>query len=249
MLRRKSSEMEEDEVEFISKKLKSDDEVTPLAGPSRVTPSRIVANTVEPSPITVKELSAPITKKNFNAMVLESGILNGKWNKSEADIVDFIKKDSRFKLVAEEKLSGYKSQAVHSLYKGLEKSKERQNDEFAVEQRRREALWNSTASNLSHFKETYQLQPFLDYGNIDGYSIEAVHAGGTADVVLTTASTRKHPLSWSEKLLLPVFLPIEAKSAFNSSLNGKQRRNQIQGLDVSYRSTSMTPLQILVFSP
>ena len=82
MIGRKSSEMEEDEFKK-EKKLKAADEVIPAAGTSaQGSIAPIVANNVV-APVTVKELSAPVTKKNFNAMVLESGILDGKWNRSD----------------------------------------------------------------------------------------------------------------------------------------------------------------------
>ncbi len=74
MIGRKSSEMEEDEIEFFQEKKLKADEVTPLAGSStQGINAGIVANNVV-APVTVKELSAPVTKKNFNAMVLESGV-------------------------------------------------------------------------------------------------------------------------------------------------------------------------------
>ena len=138
--------------------MKPADEVIPAAGTSaQGINAPIQIKTYIKIYLTVKELSAPVTKKNFNAMVLETCILDGKWNRSEAAIVAIIKKDGRFKLVAEEKLAGYKNNAVNSFMRGLKKFKESQDNEFALEQRRREALWNSTASNLNHFKETFHI--------------------------------------------------------------------------------------------
>jgi hypothetical protein len=232
MLVRDSIEMEEDEVQFIAeKKLKFEKEVIPLAGSSKgILPSIVADISVVSSKIALPALSEVVTKKNFNKMVLESNILDGKWNLSYAAIVAIIKRDIRFTLVAEEKLAGYKSKPKDSLVIGLNKYRARNEDEFTNEQMRREGNWKPDSNNLKYSKETYQLQPLLDCGIIDGYSIESVQSGGTADIVLTAASTRENPLSWSDKLLLPVFLPIEAKCSFLSNRNSNQLQHNINGL-------------------
>ena len=205
----KSSRRKLAQSSFSEKKFKVEREFA--AGPSRGIPLGLVNEEEKAPPVVVPALSEVVTKKNFNKMVLESRILDGKWKLSESDIVAIIRRETRFKLVLEEKLKGYKGQAFHRLVASLKLNHAKQEDEFAIEQRRRESKWKPDAENLCLSKETFQLQPLLDHGNVEGYAIETVHAGGSADIVLTKASTtREYPLSWSEKLLLPVFLPIKA---------------------------------------
>ena len=199
-------------------------------GPStKGIPTGIVANYIQVEPV-LMELSEVVTKKNFNKMVLESRIIDGKWSLSQADMIAVLKRDFRFKEVVKEKLTGYKEKPETRLIAGLKKSKAAQEDEFYIEQTKRESKWKPDCNNLCFSKETYQLQPLLDHGNIDGYSLETVQADGTADFVLTKSSSQIDPISWSEKLLLPVFLPIEAKSSFMSGLNSKKRQHAINGL-------------------
>ena len=226
MLVRNSVEMEDEEVRFLSeKKLKFESEFA--AGPS----NGVVASTsIVSSKPALPKLSEVVTKKNFNKLVLASRILDGKWNLSDVDIVSTLKRDTRFKQVVEEKLKGYKSQPYNNLVNGLKGYKAKKEDLFGLEQRRRESQWKPDCYNLSLSKETFQLQPLLDHGNCDGYAIESVQSGGTADIVLTMASTTEDPISWSEKLLLPVYLPIEAKSSFKNQLNGKQRSSCVRDL-------------------
>ena len=227
MLGRRS---DDDEVVFVSeKKFKVEREFA--AGPSRGIPLGIVNEEEKVPPVVVPALSKVVTKKNFNEMVIESGIMDGKWKLSEDAIVAIIKKDRRFKDAVVAKLNGYKSRPFSNLVSGLKKYRAKNEDEFTNEQKRREKMWKPESSNLSLSKETYQLQPLLDYGNIDGYTVESVQSGGTADIVLTNAATQEDPLSWTEKLLLPVFLPIEAKCSFSSHLHSKQRNHGINGLD------------------
>ncbi len=229
MLGRSSTEIDEDEVVFVSeKKLKMEREFA--AGPSNGIPLVVVANTsVVSSKPALPKLSETVTKKNFNKMILESGILDGKWALSQDDIIAVIKKDIRFKQVVKEKLESYKSQPANALVFGLKRMKARIQDEFSIEQKLYESKWNPGVNNLNLSKETFQLQPLLDQNSIDGYCVEAVHAGGVADVVLTKNSTQC--LTWSERLLLPVYLSIEAKSSFLSHLAGTQRSHTIHDLD------------------
>jgi hypothetical protein len=223
MIERSSTEMDED-VEFVSeKKLKMEREFA--AGPSN---GVVVCTSVVSSAL--RELSETVTKKNYNQMILESGLVDGKWSLSALDIVAIIKRDFRFKVIVEEKLKGYKGRPENRFVNSLKSFRASVEDKFANEQKRREKTWKPDVANLCLSKETYQLQPLINNQNVEGYCIEAVHAGGSADVVLTSAYPHKHPLSWSEKLLLPVFLPIEAKSTFSSHLHSTQRNHGIHGL-------------------
>jgi hypothetical protein len=231
--------------------LKADDEVISAASTStQGITAGIVANTiVVASKPPLPTLSEVLTKKNFNVLVIESGVLDGNWNRTDIDIVEILKKDTRFKAVVQEKLARYKSRPVNSLVLALKGVKAKQEDVFTHDQKRRESLWIPDASNLNYLKETFQLQTLLEFGNLGDFCIQTVQAGGTADIALTTASAQK---DWSEKLKLTVYLPIEAKSTFKSRLSQKQRSHTINGLaghpESSFPSTSMTHSRILVFS-
>ena len=190
-----------------------------------------------------KLAQSSVTKKNFNKMVLESGIMDGKWKLSEVDIVATLKRDSRFQQVVEEKLKGYQSQPYNNLVKGLKKYRAAKEDVFTQEQVSREKKWKPDSETLNLEKETYQLQPLFDHGNIDEYCVESVQAGGIADIVLTAASTQTDSLfSWTEKLSLPVYLPIEAKCSFTSSVNSNQRQHTIHDLSGHKDSAALISL-------